>query len=263
MTIRSISPSLAGIVELLELEQPALVSTQDITDLAEQVGLDWPPGLVVRRLRERGWLLDVGVRGVWEFIPAARAGVYGAGDRMTTLRAALHRNPDANFAVAEESAAFLLGYSSRPPSREVVAVPPHENVPPALRRGRVVRWQSRSEPKRLNNLPVWSVETLLAAMASRPSGYHDWPNVGEWIGTAARDADLGKLRLELNDRGRAAWARMAYLLWLAGCGDDADLLLADAPEGKGPFYLGDRDKDGTYVRKFEVIDSTGMEVTSF
>jgi hypothetical protein len=263
MTIRSISPSLAAIIESLELEQPALVSTQDIASLAKQVGLDWPAGLVVRRLRERGWLLDVGVRGVWEFIPAARAGVYGAGDRMISLRAALHRNPEAHFVVAEESAAFLLGYSTRPPSREVIAVPQDESVPPALRRGRVVRWHSHIEPIRLNGLLVWPVETLLAAMASRPSGYHDWPNVGEWIGKAARDADPDKLRLELHDKGRAAWARMAYLLWLAACEADAELLLADAPEGKGPFYLGDRDKDGTYVRKFEVIDSTAMEVTPF
>lgn len=263
MTTRSITPTLAGVLELLELEQPRLVSTEDIAGLAKQAGIDWPVHLIARRLRERGWLLDVGARGVWEFAPASRAGAFGAGDRLTELRAVLHRCPEADFAVAEESAAFLLGYSSRPPAKEVVSASHDENVPPALRkRGRVVRWRTHLPPRRVDDLPVWPVETLLAAMSSRPSSYRDWPNVGEWIGAAARDADVDGLRLELEEQGRASWARAAYLFSLAGCEEEAEALLADAPSGKGPFYLGDREKTGKYERKFEVIDSTGIEVTS-
>lgn len=262
MTTRSITPTLAPVLELLELERPRLVSTEDIAAIAEQAGVDWSPRLIVRRLRERGWLLDVGAKGVWEFAPAARAGAFGAGDRLAAIRAVLHREPEADFVVAEESAAFLLGYSSRPPSREVVAAAPDESVPPVLRKGRVVRWRSQLPPKRVDDLPVWSVETLLAAMSTRPSGYCDWSNVGEWLEAAARDTDLDKLKTELGSHSRASWARAAYLIWLGGRAQEADELLTAAPSGRGPFYLGDRDKAGRYERKFEVIDTTGIEVVS-
>ena len=260
MTMRTITPTLAGVLEELELEQPGFVTMQDIERLGRAAGVTWSPALLARRLRERGWLLDTGVRGVWEFAPASRAGTFGAGDRLAVFRAVLSRDPESGYQVAEESAAFLLGYSSRPPAKEVIAALPGANVPPALRSGRVVRWQSKLEPASVSGLPVWRVETLLAAMSARPSSYGDWPNVGDWITAAVGDADLADLRLELKGKARAAWARASYLLWLADRREDADLFMADAPPGMGPFYLGDRDKEGSYFRRFEVIDSAGMEV---
>jgi len=94
--------------------------------------------VVLQRLRERGWLLDLKTRGVWEFEPAARGGAYGAGDSLIELRATLARRPDAPFAVAAESAAYLLGYASRRPTREVVSAPAGVTVPPALRAHRIL-----------------------------------------------------------------------------------------------------------------------------
>jgi len=51
---RPIPPTLAGVLELLELERPVTVTTE--------------------RLAERGWLLKTGVRGVWENGPPSMPG---------------------------------------------------------------------------------------------------------------------------------------------------------------------------------------------
>lgn len=260
MTARPSTPSLSGLLELLELEQPRVVSRESLEELAREAGVRWPTNVVLQRLRERGWLLDLKTRGVWEFAPAARAGAYGAGDPLIELRATLARSPQAPFAVAAESAAYSLGYASRRPVREVVSAPVDVTVPPALRGYRVVRWAARAPLVEREGLPVWSPSTLIAFIAARPSLYRDWPNTGEWLGMAVAAAEADLLGNELEGRSRAAWARAAYLVDLGGKADLATALLEDAPRGKGPYYLGPRARAGRHSKAFDVIDSTGLEV---
>jgi len=260
MTARSSTPALGRLLELLELEQPRVVSREDLEEWAREAGITWPMNVVLQRLRERGWLLDLKTRGVWEFAPAARAGAYGVGDPLIELRATLARRPEAPFAIAAESAAYLLGYASRRPAREVVSVPAGVTVPPALRAYRVVRWAARAPLAERESLPVWGPTTLIAFMAARPSLYRDWPNTGEWFGTAAAAADGDLLCSELEGRSRASWARAAYLLDSGGRVELAASLLEDAPPGTGPYYLGPRNRAGRHSGAFDVIDSTGLEI---
>jgi len=260
MTGRPSTPALSRLLELLELEQPRVVTRDGLEEWAQEAGVHWPINVVLQRLRERGWLLDLKTRGVWEFAPAARAGAYGAGDPLIELRATLARRPGAPFAVAAESAAYLLGYASRRPTREVVGAPAGLTVPPALRAYRVVRWAPRAPRVGRESLPVWSPTTLIALMAARPSLYRDWPNAGEWLDAAAEAADGDLLRVELEGRPRAAWARAAYLLASGGQADVAARLVKEAPHGAGPYYLGPRDRAGRHSAAFDVIDSTGFEI---
>lgn len=250
---------MSRLLELLELEQPRVVTLDDVEALAVQASITWPPRAIVQRLRQRGWLLDLKTRGVWEFAPAARAGAYGAGDPLIELRATLARRNGAPFAVAAESAAYLLGHAGRRPHPEAVSAPPGMTVPPALRDYRVVRWTVRSPLERREDLPVWGVATLLAFMATRPSQYHDWPNVGEWLPRAVAAAGVDDLRAELRDRPRSAWARAAYLLSVGGQAARASELLCDAPPGNGPYFLGPRDRQGRHAAPFQVIDSIGID----
>jgi hypothetical protein len=259
MTGRSSTPKLSRLLELLELEQPRVVSRDSLERLAQEAGIQWPTNVVLQRLRERGWLLDLKTRGVWEFAPAARAGAYGAGDPLIELRATLARRPDAPFAVAAESAAYLLGYAGRRPAREAVSASAGATVPPALRAYRIVRWAPRAPLMAHENLPVWSPTTLVAFLAARPSLFRDWPNVGEWLGSAAAAVDGSLLREELEGRSRAAWARAAYLLASGGQADSAAEFLEEAPRGTGPYYLGPRERAGRHSAAFDVIDSTGLE----
>lgn len=260
MTARASTRSLSRLLEVLELEQPRVVTRHDLEDWAREADVRWPTNVVLQRLREHGWLLDLKTRGVWEFAPAARAGAYGAGDPLIELRATLARRPAAPFAVAAESAAYLLGYASRRPAREVVSAPVGVTVPPALRDYRAVRWTAKTPLAERESLPVWGPSTLIAFMAARPSLYRDWPNAGEWLGMAAAVVGVDALRDELKGRSRSAWARAAYLLDLGGRSDLATQVLEDAPGGHGPYYLGPRHRSGRHSKAFDVVDSTGLEV---
>lgn len=260
MTARNISTTLAPLLQTMELEQPRVVSTADLREWAQEAQVTWPVDVVVRRLRERGWLLDLATRGVWEFAPAARAGAFGAGDPLIELRATLKRDPDAPFVVAAESAAYLLGYSSRRPARDVIASPRGVSVPLALKGYRVVRWPLPSRTEERSGLPVWTASTLLASMAASPASYGDWPNVGEWLSFALSDVTVDGIATELQGRPRSAWARAAYLLDLGGREDAADEILSTSPTGTGPYYLGARGRSARYDSKYDVVDTTGLEV---
>jgi hypothetical protein len=261
MTIaRPITQKLAALLEVLELEQPRVVSRGDLQRWGAEAGVTWPVDVSVRRLRDRGWLLDLKTRGVWEFAPASRAGAFAAGDPLIELRAVLRRNVGAPFSVAADSAAYLLGYASRRPVREVIGAPPSVRVPPALRGYRLAHWLPRTPSVVRDALPVWGAATLLAFMATRPALYGDWPNVGDWLHSAALAAGVDELRGELAGRPRSAWARAAYLVARGGREDVARALLAAAPQGRGPYYLGDRSRSGRYDAGYDVSDSTGFEL---
>jgi hypothetical protein len=261
MTARTIPLGLAPLLEILELEQPRVVTAAQLARWAEDAGIRWPTALLVRRLRERGWLLDLTTKGVWEFAPASRAGALGSGDPLIELRATLARDPSAPFVVAAESAAYLLGLASRRPDPDVIGAPEGVRPPQALRALRIVRWRPVCDLAIRDGLPTWTPTTLLAFMGARPGGYHDWTNVGEWLRQAVGQVVTSDLVRELEQRPRGAWARSAYLLDTGGQVEMARALVAQAPAGRGPYYLGDR-KGGRYVKPFEVIDSIGLRVGS-
>lgn len=260
MTKRTIPKGLAPLVEKLELEQPRVLTASQLAAWAAEAGVVWSTRLIAQRLRERGWLLDLATRGVWEFAPAARAGAFGSGDPLIELRATLARDPSAPYVVAAESAAFLSGLASRRPEPEAVGAPEGVRLPKALSAFRIVRWRPATPLLRREDLPVWAPATLLAFLASRPGGYHDWPNVGEWLGQAAGYVTISDLVLELTGAPRSAWARLAYMLEVGGRADEARDLLSAAPAGRGPYYLGQRKAGGSYSRAYDVVDNVGLGV---
>lgn len=255
MTARTVPPTLAPIVEALELDQPRLVTRSDIERLRAETGTESTTDYLVEQLLKNGWLLPLTVRGTWEFAPAARAGAFSSGDRFIELRATLNRRPDLPVAVAAESAAWLLGFSGRVPSIDAISAPKGLTVPPALREFRLVRRPPRLAPVDRDGLPCWSASSLLAIMADRPASYRDWPNVSDWLAEAAFDLTLAPLTEELADRPRSSWARLAYLTARGGRDDLADALLDQAPAGQGPYFIGARDGTGHHVARFDVIDS--------
>lgn len=262
MTARNIPAGLAPLLELLELEQPRVVTAEQLDSLMHEAGVTWPMHVVAQRLRERGWLLPLATKGVWEFAPAARAGAYASGDPLIELRAVLARDPRAPYLVAAESAAYLLGLASRRPEPECVSAPAYIRLPKSLGVFRVVRWEPRSAPVVREGLPVWSPAVLVAFMASRPSGYYDWPNAGEWLRQAVSSLDADDLAKELEGRSPGSWARAAYLLDKGGAEKRAEAVSRSAPKGAGPYYLGDRTLPGRHSAAYDVIDSTGLEVRS-
>lgn len=255
MTVRTIAPAVAAVLEQLELDQPLLVNREDLESARKATESSTTTRYLIDVLTAEGWLLPLRTRGYWEFAPAARAGAMGAGDPHIELRATLRKRPALPVALAAESAAWLLGLSARSPHRHVIAAPPALRIPPALADYRVVRYEAKLDPEVRNGLPVWGVETLLVAMSHRPASYRDWPNVGDWLGQAVSEATEERLRVELTGEPRSTWMRLAYLVDGGGKPDMAGVLASAAPDGQGPYYLGPRHERGRHNSRFDVIDS--------
>jgi hypothetical protein len=253
--MRTIPPAVAAVLEQLELDQPLLVSSEDLERAREATGSPTTTRYLIEELTTAGWLLPLRTRGIWEFAPAARAGSLGAGDPHVELRATLRKRPDLQVALAAESAAWLQGLSARSPTRDAISAPAGVRLPPALLDYRVIRTVPKLPQDDRNGLPVWRVETLLVVMAHRPSSYRDWPNVSDWLAEAAARISEADLRLELVDEPRSTWVRLAYLLDRGAQVGVAQAIKRDSPDGRGPYYLGPRDKRGRYDNHYDVIDS--------
>ncbi len=253
---RTIPPGLAEIVEALELEQPRVITTPEIGELARRYGIKSGASEVVRRLRKRGWLLPSAVRGAWEFVPGSRAGRFTSGDPHAAFRGALALNPTFPGQLAYESAAWLLGLSSRQPVRHVISLPPSSRTPSLASEYRVVRARPKLPTKIIDGLPVWTIESLLVGMAQHPTSFRDWPNVLEWLPQAVASVDPAKLARELDGQPRSVSTRTAYLLERGGA--SSDLLKQPAfalPSDPPLVYFGSRARPGHYVRKYNLRDA--------
>lgn len=278
-TARPVPRSLSAVLAELELVAPETVDRALIERVLSAAGDPKAASRarvddVIDRLRRAGWLLPMRTRGVWEFAPASRSGAFRSGDPFTELRAYLQRHPEDPAAVAMESAAFRRGLAQHPPSREVIAVDSAVRRDGALGSYRLVTVTLGPRAATLvDGVPTHTVEALLVAMACKPGGYRDWPNVGLWIADAAAQiansptvntmdaADAaargvrGAIEL-LQPAPVAAWARAAYLLRAAQQPDAARVLL-EAATGRptGPVYLGPRTQAKTYDTTTGVYDA--------
>ena len=112
---RTIPHSLAPVLEQLELYQADLVTTAQLDELIRAAGVRTATRTVATRLRERGWLLATGQRGVWEFAPAAVAGANSRGGHTRLLRSVLVRS-DIACGLTFQAAAWALDLADRAPS---------------------------------------------------------------------------------------------------------------------------------------------------
>ncbi|MGH7572983.1 MAG: type IV toxin-antitoxin system AbiEi family antitoxin [Gemmatimonadota bacterium] len=157
--------------------------------------------------------------------------------------------------MAYDSAAWLHKLSQRAPNRHVLAIPSGESLPHALRAFRVTRQWGSLDSIKIQGLPVWRMETLMVLIGAQPQSFRDWPNIGEWLSEACDRLEPELLLLELEGRPRSTWMRTGYILETGGGAAIADRLRELAPPGRGPFYLGSRDKGGRYDRRWEIMDS--------
>lgn len=210
---RSIPPALVPILEHLELERPMTVSRKRLTELALETGVGTPVNVIIQRLSKRGWLKETDVRGVWEFLPAERAGPHSFSDQLTALRATLTNSPNLPIALAFGSALWLLDIADRAPDVAEVALPPGKYVPPAIRRNyRVFRHETRLDPIQVQGLPVHSPATVLVHLANRPTDVRSWASVLTLLPILVDESEVASVLAELEDRTHATRIRLAYLL---------------------------------------------------
>ena len=210
---RRLSSTLAVVVEELELDQPTVVTAALLREIAHRHGLGTPPKVIAARLREAGWLLPIGKRGVWEFAPGSHAGAIGHGDPTTPLLAALAARPDLPAALALGSAAWALGFADRVPSTLDIAVPTGTRVGQDLRRiAAVSRFTTHVGHATAKGVPCHRAEQVVVHLAADPAAPRSWGAVLEWLPDLAADADRAVLLDELEGRPRAVAVRVGYLL---------------------------------------------------
>jgi predicted transcriptional regulator of viral defense system len=249
---RSIPPSLAPVLERLELERPRVIATTELARIAEEYGIRTPAKQVAHRLVERGWLLPTDVRGVWEFAPAERAGPYSDGDPLLALQATLANHPETRATIALGSALWLLNISERAPDQHEVAVPIGQPVPVSVRRNyRVVHYTSHLEPTVVNGVPVHHPATILVHLASQPTDVRSWSGVLERLEDLVAACTYEDVSTELLGRTRATHVRLGYLL--SGIAHDWVERMAIRPAGT--VWFGSRGKVRRYDANWHVADT--------
>lgn len=209
---RTITPSLAGVLEELELEQPELVTLNDLAGLLEEHGVRTPAKVVAARLRQRGWLLPTAQRGVWEFAPAAVAGAHSRSDPVTPFRAFLTRHPGAVCALTFQAAAWAHGVADRAPARLEVAAATSvlaRGLPSALA-GTV--FAPQLDTPIIRSVPVLAPESVIVHMTTRPAAVRSWASALEWFPELTHSLTKEALMVELDQRSLSVRTRTGYLL---------------------------------------------------
>jgi hypothetical protein len=258
-------------VEQLELDRPAAVSVAQVAEIIARVGMATPPRVAIQRLAERGWLLRTGVRGIWEFAPAERAGAISAHDPLLPVRAALLASaerdtqetasgpaPDAAHepsvapVVALASALWLHDLVDRAPETPEITVPPHVEAPTSLQRlCRVMHFRANLRPSRKHRLAVHSPATVLVHLAHRPSDVRSWASVLDNLGRIVAAAEEDDVLAELKGRPHATRVRLAYLL--SGVAPALVERIGAAPAGK--VWFGPRRKLRRHDASLNVADT--------
>ena len=208
---RTIPASLAPVLEQLELEQADLVTMSRLDELVRSAGVGTQTRTVAARLRERGWLLPTGQRGVWEFAPAAVAGAYSRGGPTRLLRAALART-DVTCGLTFQAAAWALGLADRAPVRVEVAAADDRSaaqLPAALDVSVFMPGLPYGTAK---GVPVLRPASVLIHMAATPARVRSWASALEWLPEVAAEATADDVLAELDARPATISARAGYLL---------------------------------------------------
>ena len=203
---RSIPPSLAALVEHLELERKPTVALEEISRLAEEQGLKTPGRIIAHRLVRLGWLLRTPVRGTWEFAPADRAGAIPDGDPLLPLKALLSAaREDFPAAVALGSALWIQDLADRSPDRREVALPYGTPIP-SVTPTRVPRSAAHRPSGSSSRSWIFRSHrpaTILVHLATRPTDVRSWSGVLDCLSVLIQLSSYDEIATELRGRPKS------------------------------------------------------------
>lgn len=209
---RSSTYTMAKVLERLELDRPLVVSSAMLAEILRDEGIATPAHVFASRMRDKGWLLPTGQRGVWEFAPAAVAGPYSSMDPLLSLKAFAAAHPQAETALTMHAAAWALGLSDRAPATLDVAVPAplgRTALPDGLSAHAFAPNLNTSEAR---GVDVLAPESAFVHMAASPAAVRSWQSASEWLPELAYEMDAGGMLEELEGRKSSVWARAGYLV---------------------------------------------------
>jgi len=209
---RSISSSLAGVLEKLELERPTIVTTEMLSDILREECIQTPTRIVAARLREKGWLLPTLVRGSWEFVPAASAGAYSSNDPLLHVKSMYAKNPKIEFGLTFQSAAWAYGVAERVPSLIDVATKDSSSAKILTNIASSTVFVPYLPYRTIKAIPVLAPESIVVHMTIRPRAVRSWQGSLEWFPELAEMLKLDLLLQELAARNHAVISRTGYLI---------------------------------------------------
>lgn len=208
---RTIPASLARILTQLELEGADLITTARLDELVRAAGVHTATRTVASRLRERGWLLSTGQRGVWEFAPGAVAGPYSRGGHTRLLRSVLARTEIA-CGLTFQAAAWAQGLADRAPARVEVAAATERDARRLPDELDVSVFAPRLGYATAKDVPVLGPASVLVHMATSPTRVRSWASALEWLPDVAAETGRADVLAELDGRAATVAARVGYLL---------------------------------------------------
>jgi predicted transcriptional regulator of viral defense system len=251
---RTISPSMAGVLQSLELERPSLVTMAELAQILDKEKIDTPARIVASRLRKAGWLLKTGQRGVWEFAPAELAGAYPSGDPLTGLRAYLAKHTEIPCGLTFQAAAWAYGHSDRIPARPEVAVAKREaakSFPDSLS---LSVFTPTLDYEHIDGVPVLAKESIFVHMCEKPKAVRSWGSAKEWIPELSAELKWAALEQELSPRPMSVKARLGYLL--KGIRPDLAEQVYASYEPKNKTWFGQRGKLIRHDNHWLIADTT-------
>lgn len=264
---RSLPHGLRSVVGDLEIRDATIVSDDVI---AQSAGIS--PGTpeaynLIHRLVSARWLRPLPVRGQYEFLPG-RAGPFSRNDPLDPLRAMLAERP-VQLQVALSGAAFLRGFSDRPPMAWDVLAPRGHRIALGLQDLYRFHWVAAKRifgADNIQGVPASIPERLLIDVAM-------WPSV---VGTALRLRDHWLARALSAASPEAVVAMLVGLAsptvtaragYLAAAFDHPALADAIASLGRSavavPLLPGYAETSGRKPdRRFNVLDPVGAGATA-
>jgi hypothetical protein len=250
---RSITNSLSGILQELELERPLLVTSEMLSDLKKKHNIYSPVKTIAYQLKQRGWLLPTDRKGVWEFIPADVAGIYSSYDPLLSFRSFLVKYPEIECGLAFQTAAWLYGESNRVPSSLDVSIQDNRNSRLLKRYVAVSVYKPRLPYQSISDVPVLSRESVIVQMVTKPSSVPSWASVPEWLSDFCINISIEDIITELENRPQSVAIRFLYLI--QGLRPDIADEMQRSVISKNTIWFGDRKKALRFDNKFMVADS--------
>lgn len=208
---RTITGSMAAILEELELEGTTYVTYQMLENLIKKNDIKTSTSMFASRLREKGWLLATDQKGVWEYAPAAVAGAYSNNDPLAPIKTFSIANPDVISYLTLQTAAWAMGLADRVPSIIEAAVEeqPKLKINPGMR---LYTYKTNLETKIVKGVKCLSPEGVIVHIASDPKAIKSWDNCMEWLPEVVYESEIDRIIKELEGKPESVRARTGYLL---------------------------------------------------
>lgn len=250
---RTISKSMAGILEDLELDNKTYVTLDELAELAKKHDVSTKPSMIASRLKKSGWLLQTEQRGVWEFASASMAGPYSKNDPLMEIKAFKLLNPGLRCYVCLQTAAWALGLADRVPSHKELAFLeiPRKQMPERII---AYKYNPTIKTREVRGVTCLAPESIIVHIATKPDLIQSWESVMEWLPDVVYEVELTNLITEISDRNDSVKRRTGYLLQ-GMYPDAADAIYESIPKPASKIRFGARKKSIRNDEKWKIADT--------